>query len=136
MNAKQKYQKKYKQRDGVKTANAEFMREYYATPEGKAYEYKKSRYPRSRFVRGRGNALRRKKEFTLTFEEYSALIANPCAYCDKSIAGESGLGLDRLDNQLGYVQGNCAPCCSSCNRRRAKSMAADEFKKQTKLNNY
>jgi hypothetical protein len=70
----------------------------------------------------------------LTLEEYSTLIVLPCSYCNSSIAHETGVGLDRKDNTKGYVTGNVNPCCSACNRIRAKSMDADEFKKQTKLN--
>lgn len=132
--AKADYNKEYWQRDEVKEKNAARMGDVYSTEEGQTYEHKKRRTPRSRYARGKYGARRRKKEFTLSFEDYSVLISNPCAYCNKSIADETGVGLDRIDNEGGYVFGNVAPCCSSCNRIRSKSMGAEEFKKQTKLN--
>jgi hypothetical protein len=37
-----------------------------------------------------------------------------CYLCgSKPPAGEV-LGVDRLDNDAGYIQGNCLPCCQRC----------------------
>lgn len=55
-------------------------------------------------------ARRRGLAFALTQREYDALIRLDCFYC-----GLSAGGIDRILNELGYVVGNCAPCCTSCN---------------------
>ena len=35
-------------------------------------------------------------------------------------------GIDRLDSSLGYIDGNCVPCCSMCNRMKS-DFTVDEF---------
>jgi len=125
--------KKY-QTSEYKEKNASRMATTYNTEQGRAYEHKRRRTASSRYVRGRYNAKRRNKVFTLTLEEYAVLVALPCTYCGKSIADETGVGLDRINNERGYVAENVNPCCASCNRIRHRSMGAEEFKRQTKIN--
>lgn len=132
--SKERYQKQYFQRSEVKVRNAERMAERYLTEDGQAYEHKVRRTAKSRFARGKYGATRRKKTWDIAFEDYERLIANPCTYCNKSLADETGSGLDRKDNSRGYSLDNVNPCCADCNRRRSKSMGSDEFAKQTKLN--
>ena len=40
----------------------------------------------------------------------------PCFYCGDRI---EGIGIDRVDNTLGYVNGNLTPCCTFCNTLKA-----------------
>lgn len=134
LESKSRYQKKYRQREEVKEKNAERMRDRYATEEGQAYEHSVRRTAKSRYARGKYGANRRKKTWTISFEDYEGLLKLPCTYCNKSLSDETGSGLDRKDNERGYSLDNVNPCCADCNRRRAKSMGADEFIKQTKLN--
>jgi hypothetical protein len=80
------------------------------------------------------NAKRDGRLFLLSKEEFRALIAMPCFYCGVQPLAvckrdyDSILynGLDRLDNSLGYVQGNCAPCCGRCNVMKAQ-MSVQQF---------
>lgn len=72
----------------------------------------------------------RNKEFSLTLEEYTDLSNKPCYYCsnllgDKPIAGT---GLDRLDNNLGYIPGNCVSCCMKCNQLKMDVYTPEETK--------
>ena len=50
-------------------------------------------------------------EFALDPAAFEAVRAAPCAYCGM---GDRN-GIDRVDSALGYVAGNCVPCCSECN---------------------
>ena len=126
--------KEYRQKPEVKEKNKLRMRDVYNTKDGQDYEHLKRRTPQNRYAHGKVNARKRNKEFTLTLEEYEILIKRPCNYCNKSIADETGVGLDRIDNDKGYIPGNVEPCCSKCNRIRKNSMKSDVFKKQTELN--
>lgn len=49
-------------------------------------------------------------EFSLTREQFDALVGRPCFYCDASSSG-----LDRQDPSKGYVPENVVPCCPQCN---------------------
>jgi hypothetical protein len=131
---KLRYQKKYRQKPEVKKANAKRMAKRYRTDEGQAYEHTLRVTPRSRYMRARYGSRKRGKAWSLTFEDYRNLVIHPCYYCNKSIANETGSGLDRIDNDGGYSMGNVNPCCADCNRRRSKSMSAEEFRTQTKIN--
>jgi len=57
---------------------------------------------------------------TLSFEEYVELVTpNQCHYGPHSLP-EQGSGIDRLDNKLGYISGNCVPCCTLCNSKKGR----------------
>jgi len=69
-------------------------------------------------------ALKRKKSFHLTKEEFRELIVQNCTYSGtepreiytKNCNGVFfGNGLDRINNLLHYFFENCNPCCSTCN---------------------
>lgn len=127
------------QTEEYREANAARQRKRYKKEDVQVIEHKRRRTPEQRFSKARFDAKRRPsgaKEFTLTFEEYSGIINKKCEYCNSDISQESGSGLDRIDNEKGYIQGNVNPCCAGCNRRRAKSMSAEEFKRQTIINGY
>lgn len=83
---------------------------------------------RGRFQYVKSHARRRKIEWTLGREQYIALVSLPCAYCFLPSDVEAGVGLDRLDNDRGYVDGNVVPCCSICNAVRMDRFSPDEMK--------
>ncbi len=60
----------------------------------------------------------RNLSFSITLQEFEALVNARCYWCGKY---ESN-GIDRLDPRVGYVQSpsikNCVPCCWRCNRAR------------------
>ena len=75
-------------------------------------------------------AKRRSKEMTLTFDEYKVVAVHPCYYCLNALCGQSqqGGGLDRLDNNIGYVPGNVVSCCAVCNKTRGDRFTVEETK--------
>lgn len=90
------------------------------------------------FLTYRYAARRRSLAFELSRDEFINLARQPCNYCGAApsrvipakgqIAQPFTLnGIDRVDNRNGYVMGNCAPCCSDCNRAKAQ-MSADQFR--------
>jgi hypothetical protein len=75
----------------------------------------------------RCSAKRKSLQFELTREEIERLTKSDCYYCGIPAQKEyaKGLpsihlpyicnGIDRVDNSLGYLLGNCVPCCEICN---------------------
>lgn len=51
-------------------------------------------------------------EFALSEIEFANLTSKKCSYCEKDKLPN---GIDRIDNNIGYVIDNCQPCCRMCN---------------------
>jgi len=84
----------------------------------------------------KSNAKRKGLEFNLTNEELEILFKSNCFYCGskpKSIMNRPKTngpyqynGIDRKDNNIGYIKENVVPCCSQCNYVK-NSFNYDEF---------
>ena len=73
------------------------------------------------------SALARNKAFELTLEEFNTFkIDAYCTYC-----GSPSLGIDRVENSIGYIMSNCVPCCGQCNRMKYTG-TTEEFLEQVK----
>ena len=66
-----------------------------------------------RYNKYKSSAKERNHEFYLTKYEFETLIISNCAYC-----GKQGGGIDRIDSKIGYLLGNCLPCCKRCNNKK------------------
>lgn len=86
------------------------------TLNGQYHEYKK-------------NAKRRKKDFNLSEEDCKPFFNGVCYYCGEEY---NGLGIDRIDNEIGYVLTNLVPCCYRCNIMKHTS-SKTEFIERLKL---
>ncbi len=84
---------------------------------------KKARTPRRRFTVAKGVARRKKRTWNISFEAFVILIGLPCHYCGGKL-NETGCGLDRQDNRLGYEMGNVVSCCADCNFKKGCLEAA------------
>ena len=78
------------------------------------YKETHARHPETHFKQYLKNAIRRKHPFELTIEEFTFLVTKPCYYCGYFKEGEVN-GIDRFDNEQGYILSNCRPCCEECN---------------------
>lgn len=71
------------------------------------------------------------REFTLSEELFIRLTSSSCAVCgaapyQKYRQSHSGresyaclyTGIDRIDNDKGYIEGNVRPCCTMCNKAK------------------
>jgi hypothetical protein len=88
------------------------------------YDYKKS-------------AQKKKKPFNLSFEDFIKLIQTNCHYCGiepqqrglkREIRGRDFAynGIDRVDNNIGYIEGNCVACCEQCNNSK-KNLTLEQW---------
>lgn len=66
----------------------------------------------------KARAAKKNIEFTLSEEVFFHVLHTQCYICGKNgVANE--LGIDRINNTLGYVTGNIAACCWDCNRAKS-----------------
>lgn len=82
-------------------------------------------------------------EFTLSHESFASVIVRNCYICGQKPSNKYvnakgpkyGVlfysGIDRVDNSVGYVDGNVMPCCSKCNSMKSK-LSHSDFKKHIK----
>ena len=81
-------------------------------------------------------AKKKKLAFTLSFEKFIDITSSNCYYCNcppsniQRADGNNGdyvyNGIDRVDNDKGYIDDNCVPCCSPCNNAK-KHLPAKDF---------
>lgn len=79
-----------------------FQRAHHQTPKGKYSMYKRASKRRG----GAGNF------FNITFDEFMTFWQKPCSYCNDEI---KTVGLDRVNNDIGYIMLNLISCCHKCN---------------------
>jgi len=130
--------KKYRESPKGKAAIKASQQRYFRSEKGKLFLTKreKQRYHRRarslarRFSRASKDATKRNLEFLLSFEQWSTEIAKPCHYCSNQLGSpsETGIGLDRLDNQKGYVTANVVSCCKVCNQLKSNLFSEQETK--------
>lgn len=84
----------------------------------------------------RKNAEKRGVEFKISKEFFKDISSKNCYYCGsspyncRSVKNYFGdfvyNGVDRVDNNRGYEEDNCVPCCKKCNRAK-DVMTKNEF---------
>jgi|688.fasta_scaffold848642_1 hypothetical protein len=74
------------------------------------YQYHKQ--PKTRYNVYKRGALRRGYSFNITIEQFNTFWDTSCHYCNEPI---KGIGIDRIDNTIGYVHDNLISCCTLCN---------------------
>lgn len=86
------------------------------------------------------NAKKRNLDFELSAEKFRKLTSERCTYCgdppklqfnrppsNNPFNGSySYNGIDRVDNDVGYIEANCVPCCETCNRAKLE-MSTETF---------
>lgn len=74
----------------------------------------------------RNMAEKRGLAFKLSYQAFSNIVSRDCYYCGAkprpynigSYSDVKANGVDRVNNNLGYVESNCVPCCTECNREK------------------
>jgi len=63
------------------------------------------------------SATKKGREITIDFNDFSKLVTSACYYCNHNSETET-IGIDRIDNNKGYIKENCVPSCWKCNRMK------------------
>lgn len=75
------------------------------------YDTEEDRKSNKAFTNYRYRAKKSGRVFSLTRERFLEIICQPCHWC-----GYAGtVGVDRIDNDLGYTPDNSVACCKTCN---------------------
>ena len=83
------------------------------------------------------SANKRRYKFILSEKTFRELTSSNCYYCgiepsqiyDNGTNGNGNYvynGIDRVNNDVGYLKKNCVPCCKDCNRAK-RTMTQEEF---------
>jgi len=107
-----------------KKKRVRYVQKYVSSNKEKVYTYGKSY---NRTVAGayrsyKSHAQRRNKLFEITEIEFAKIITKPCTYCGES---DERIGVDRIDNTVGYTKENSTPCCKMCNYMKNKYSVTD-----------
>lgn len=86
--------------------------------------------PQSRYLSYTGRAKTANLHFDLTYEQFMMFWQKPCHYCDAEIAT---IGLDRVNNHIGYTVDNVVPCCKYCNAFKSNQTQEDFVALCTKI---
>lgn len=96
--------------------------------------------------RYKNQAIARGLSFDLTRKEFVRLASGNCYYCGvepigrfrykKGIPALKSNGIDRIDNNVGYVIGNCVSCCMHCNRAKMIMTVFDFLKLVERIYNH
>jgi len=81
------------------------------------------------------SAQKRRIDFAISKTIFQDLIAKPCFYCTYTKEGEVN-GLDRLDNNKGYLQENLVPSCSTCNLLKGTQHPQEFMDKMAAIHTY
>lgn len=71
----------------------------------------------------------RKIHFNLTKSEFKTLVTQNCYFCNIHPSNQKQFksgnfifnGIDRVDNQVGYLLTNAVPCCKACNYLKGRA---------------
>lgn len=59
------------------------------------------------------SAKKTNRDFLISYEDFIIFFGDKeCYYCGDIL---QKIGIDRLDNNIGYILSNCVPCCRMCN---------------------
>lgn len=84
---------------------------------------------------------RRYLNFNLSKEDFSLLTSSDCFYCGIQptrvikyrVSVYMYNGIDRMNNNIGYIMDNCVPCCSRCNYMKLTSSVEDFLAQVTRI---
>ena len=92
--------------------------------------YKKEYVRSSKFklitYKNKSNRISGKRTWELTDDFAISLFLGECKYCKRQgVEGKSN-GIDRIDNNIHYIESNCVSCCYTCNHMKG-TLSHDDF---------
>lgn len=75
----------------------------------------------------KNRAVKKGLSFEISKEDFGLLCGGDCAYCGKASTATHRNGIDRVDNDQGYVAGNVRPCCRECNHMK-RDLTVEQFR--------
>jgi hypothetical protein len=71
-------------------------------------------------------AKQKNRKFDISYAFFAEMVSKDCFYCGaipRPIRASSYKnivvnGIDRINNDLGYIESNCVPCCTRCNQEK------------------
>jgi hypothetical protein len=86
-------------------------------------------YTSASYTEYKNRASKKNLDFALSQDEYLRLITQDCYLCGKNSNSQHLNGIDRIDNNKGYVMDNVKPCCANCNYMKKNYILEDVFNK-------
>lgn len=137
----------------IKLVRSQHLRRGNTVSCGKCFLWKKAagdKYSFSYLFKGyKSKAKQRNLAFELDEEQFRNITSANCWYCNAPPSKPSVRkdrykywkiyvynGVDRLDSSLGYILGNCVPCCTICNRMKLDHSEYDFLEHIRKIANY
>ncbi len=81
-------------------------------------------------------AIKKGLEFGLSEDMFTEISSNPCYLCNKECTSTHNNGIDRIDNNIGYVKNNVSSCCGGCNYMKLNYSLEDIFDKSVNIFNF
>jgi len=104
---------RWKYRPGWRNRSNNYAKHYKHAPKRRFYTY-------SRHASEKGLS------FDITLEQFEDITGKECFYCGEFSHFKEFTGIDRVDNEEGYLLDNIVPCCEFCNRAKL-NYAQEEF---------
>lgn len=82
---------------------------------------------RKKFQQYTTRAKKKNIDFKLSYENFIFLCNQECFYCGH-FEQDKIVGVDRVNNNQGYIVGNVAPCCWTCNKAKGDMSHFEFFK--------
>ncbi len=80
-----------------------------------------------------GRAKRDNIDFKLSESDFYQIVQNNCYLCNKPNTRIHNNGIDRTNNNLGYISYNCKACCVTCNYIKSAYYLYDVLNQMTKI---
>ena len=86
-------------------------------------------YTSASYTEYKNRASKKNLDFALSQDEYLRLITQDCYLCGKNSNSQHLNGIDRIDNNKGYMMDNVKSCCANCNYMKKNYILEDVFNK-------